>query len=846
VFDSTGTATATASNGAVLAITCTPPGAGQTITVTVTAGGVTGSDTITGAATDGFDCADIRARNPAAASGDRVIDPDGNGPILPVNVRCDVTDPQVTFTCFTTDDFARHPGVVGAGTSTAANCQVSTTFSASGILAGTDDTCTAAQNAWVATIDLPFAPGYRYFRVPGFRSVDGTSTNGFEFRDTSGTAFNATAVAWNTPPDGSHDGSGDVGFGNPAAAGPLLSYISAGANGGVFVGNGSGATFPFPAAAATVTRDWGSSAVAFRLTAAQRGGGGGENIRLWSAGELCLGRTLDVTPDDFDLTFPGGPFAPGSTVTSDTLTLAGVETAVPVSVDNGCTVQVGGSPVTTVGPGQAFAVVCTAPAVDTVITVTAGGVDGTGTITIANGTTCQDIRDRNPSAATGTYAIDPDGAGGAAPFSVTCDFGIQPGTAFTCVGRDTALASFAPTFSVAGAICAVSQLASGQIRMGQFVTTCGGTANPWTATVSFAVPFSWQQVLFRNFAIRDNGLSTDNGFDMAPSGSLFGVAWATPQNNSTNGDFAMGSRDRTTPVTSFVQAGNRSGVPEAPNATHVFLGNGTVFDVGGAVRDLSFKAGDTTGAAGGEGVFAWTAGQICLGEPLDTTPDGFSLTFPGGPFAPGSTVTSNPATLAGINSSTSISANQGCSVRVGGNTVTSVSPGQAFTVVCTAPGFGNDVTVTVAAGGVNGTGTYELAAHCGEVAGTTVFTDCLDALGSGVTSNGEQCIDPDGAGSSTPFQVFCDQTTAGGGWTLIAKVPNNTSATLGGLDSARWLSRNYFGDTTRLDQNPGLGAAYERVPFADVMIRDVTNGAAHLAWRHATQFPSVHSVVSQV
>ena len=49
---------------------------------------------------------------------------------------------------------------------------------------------------------------------------------------------------------------------------------------------------------------------------------------------------------------------------------------------------------------------------------------------------------------------------------------------------------------------------------------------------------------------------------------------------------------------------------------------------------------------------------------------------------------------------------------------------------------------------------------------STVVKDCAELYKSGQRNSGVYTINPDG---SSKFEVFCDQTTAGGGWTVFQK-----------------------------------------------------------------------------
>ncbi len=70
-------------------------------------------------------------------------------------------------------------------------------------------------------------------------------------------------------------------------------------------------------------------------------------------------------------------------------------------------------------------------------------------------------------------------------------------------------------------------------------------------------------------------------------------------------------------------------------------------------------------------------------------------------------------------------------------------------------------------------------------------TSCLHVLQAGnSTGDGVYTIDPDGAGGNAPVDVYCDMTSDGGGWTLVAASLDQT------LDDAASV---YYADLATLD-----------------------------------------------
>jgi hypothetical protein len=124
---------------------------------------------------------------------------------------------------------------------------------------------------------------------------------------------------------------------------------------------------------------------------------------------------------------------------------------------------------------------------------------------------------------------------------------------------------------------------------------------------------------------------------------------------------------------------------------------------------------------------------------------------------------------------------------------------------------------------------------------------CVDIINKGgSTGDGVYSIDPDGAGGSAPYQVYCDMTTDGGGWTLAMKMD--------GSQSTFEYAATYWTTTNTL--NPGSPdfnttqaklQSYNNLAFTQIRLgmRLYSNATDDIDWITVNQAStSLHALIS--
>jgi hypothetical protein len=94
------------------------------------------------------------------------------------------------------------------------------------------------------------------------------------------------------------------------------------------------------------------------------------------------------------------------------------------------------------------------------------------------------------------------------------------------------------------------------------------------------------------------------------------------------------------------------------------------------------------------------------------------------------------------------------------------------------------------------------------------------------STDGVYSIDPDGAGAGAAYDVYCDMTNDGGGWTLAIKADG--AQTTFGYDQALWTDASTFGSAA-FDATEAKLQSFSDLAFTNMRIALVTGGVTNTA-----------------